>query len=376
MPGEMEILLAPNGEEIKLQWRRGGIAFSKPIKLKASVLRNRSAEVRAALSAMTEYIRRNPKLKEEFDPRWDNYRSVFQRIRNAGKALRAAILRQEQSPNAQALEAALMAMPQGASLRIHCSDEEVTFPFGFVCDDSRPGDDLTMERSVKDFGRFWLSRFKISMVVEGSDYAESALNINPDTLRALYALHKTELEKSAEDLGADLEKLKQLLKVRVGDHYDWDSVTSAWQQIDTPDSIVFVFSHSDGDHLTLDGESKIESLQFRDMLEKRTSSGATLLILNCCLSAAGAEGASLLSAVARPGFCGLVGTEAEILNTTALGCGTRLLWELCAMGVALGDAFDALQQDPRLFPLNLFYTCYADRSFKLSAPMSFEPVAA
>jgi hypothetical protein len=376
MPGEMEIMLAPNGEEIKLTWRHGGIAFSKPIKLKASVLKNRSAEVRAALSDMTEYVRRNPKLREELDPGWKNYRSVLQRIRTKGKALRAAILRQEESPNAEALEAALMAMAQGASLRIHCSDEEVTFPFGFVCEDCPAGEDVTIERTVKDFGCFWLSRFKISMVVAGCDYATSDLNINPDTLRALYALHKTELEKSVEDLGPDLEKLRQLLKVRVGDHYDWDSVTTAWQQIDSPDSIVFVFSHSDGDHLTLDGESGIESLQFRDILKKRPSSGATLLILNCCLSAAGAEGASLLSAVARPGFCGLVGTEAEILNSTALGCGTRLLWELCGEGVALGEAFDALQQDPRLFPLNLFYSCYADRSFKLSAPMTFASVAA
>jgi len=97
-----------------------------------------------------------------------------------------------------------------------------------------------------------------------------------------------------------------------------------------------------------------------------------LLILNCCLSVSGAEGGSLLSAAARKGFCGLVGTEAEILNTYALRCGTRLMWDLCFSGRSLGEALDAMQSAEDLFPLNLFYTCYAQRDFKLQRPV--EPI--
>jgi hypothetical protein len=94
-----------------------------------------------------------------------------------------------------------------------------------------------------------------------------------------------------------------------------------------------------------------------------------LLILNCCLSVSGGEGGSLLSAAARKGFCGLVGTEAEILNTYALRCGTRLMWELCFNGRSLGEALDEMQSAEDLFPLNLLYTCYAQRDFQLLRPV-------
>ena len=107
------------------------------------------------------------------------------------------------------------------------------------------------------------------------------------------------------------------------------------------------------------------------MLHKdRDGNHAVLLILNCCLSAAGGEGGSLLSAAARRGFCGLVGTESEILNSYALRCGTRLMWELCAHGLPLGAALEAMQSAEDLFPLNLLYTCYAQRDFQLQRPIS------
>jgi hypothetical protein len=101
-----------------------------------------------------------------------------------------------------------------------------------------------------------------------------------------------------------------------------------------------------------------------------------LLILNCCLSVTGGDGGSLLSAAARKGFfCGLVGTEAEILNTYALRCGTRLMWELCFKARPLGEALDAMQKAEDLFPLNLLYTCYAQRDFQLLKPIEpIEPI--
>ena len=84
---------------------------------------------------------------------------------------------------------------------------------------------------------------------------------------------------------------------------------------------------------------------------------------------AGPGSTSLLSAAARKGFCGLVGTEAEILNTYALRCGTRLMWELCFAGRPLGEALDEMQSAEDLFPLNLLYTCYAQRDFQLVRPI-------
>jgi hypothetical protein len=252
-------------------------------------------------------------------------------------------------------------------LRVYCSDDEVSLPFGFVFE----GDvaSATGEPSRADFAGFWLNRFKITILVAGSGCEHDSLSVDPESLKALYALHRTEVEHAQQYLGSDFARLRNLTALPVKDHYDWDAAKRACADIRATNSIVFVLAHSDGDWLEL-ADSKIDCKTFGRMLHKdRDEDHLILLVLNYCLSAAGGEGRSLLSAAAQRGFCGLIGTEAEILNTFALRCGTRLMWELCANGLPLGETLDEMQSAQELFPLNLFYTCYAERDFKLQRPL-------
>src|SRR5262249_60253326 len=88
---------------------------------------------------------------------------------------------------------------------------------------------------------------------------------------------------------------------------------TCYANISHAENIVFVFAHSNGDYLRF-SDSSVDCNTFRLHLHKdRDASHPVLLILNCCLSVSGGEGGSLLSAAARKGFCGLVGTEAETL---------------------------------------------------------------
>lgn len=208
------------------------------------------------------------------------------------------------------------------------------------------------------------------MLVEGSGCGHERRRVDPQSLKALYALHRTEVENVLPYLGAaDISKLRQLTLLPVKQYYNWTTATRAYAEIRGADNIIFVFAHSDGDCLELDN-STIDCNTFSVMLHKdRDPDHPVLLILNCCLSVTGGDGGSLLSVAARKGFCGLVGTEAEILNTYALRCGTRLMWELCCNGRPLGEALDEMQRAEDLFPLNLFYTCYAQRDFQLSRPI-------
>jgi len=48
------------------------------------------------------------------------------------------------------------------------------------------------------------------------------------------------------------------------------------------------------------------------------------------------------------------------------------MWELCFNGRPLGEALDEMQSAEDLFPLNLLYTCYAQRDFQLLRPV--EPI--
>jgi hypothetical protein len=369
MGSELELRLDPNDEDVKLRWSKDDEPPSKPLRLKSKQLRIRSGDVREALNALNSYVCTNQKLAEEQDPEWRCYAEILRTLREKGEALRNALLI-EDDPRSQELISAIEELPRGAELRVICSDDEVSLPLGFVFEGEV--DTPVGKPSRADFAGFWLDRFKITMLVEGSGAGPERQSVDPVSLKTLYALHRTEVENAFPYLGSDAAKLKQLTLLPVKDYYDWNAAKRAYADISHAENIVFVFAHSNGDYLRF-SDSSVDSNTFRLHLHKdRDASHPVLLILNCCLSVSGGEGGSLLSAAARKGFCGLVGTEAEILNTYALRCGTRLMWDLCFGGRSLGEALDAMQSAEDLFPLNLFYTCYAQRDFKLLRPV--EPI--
>jgi hypothetical protein len=369
---QLELMLDPNGDQIKLMWCKENGPFSKPLKYSTAALAALSHGVRSALSELNSYVRTNQDLQEEKDPGWKRYAAAMLELRQQGAALYNELFHDDENPHIEALLQALQSLEPGGELRVHCSDEVASLPLGFVFDgDARP---LGGNPSRPDFAGFWLERFRITMLVAGSGATD--IVIKPDTLKAVYALHRAEVENSLPYLGSDGGRLKQLVRIPVNEHFDWDSARHACASVGNADSIIFVLAHSDGDWLELDGNSKIDCRGFAKMLRSgRAADHAVLLVLNCCLSATGGEGRSLLSAVAQPGFCGLIGTEAEILNSSALRCGARLMWGLCFEGLDLGAAFEQMQHAEDLFPLNLFYTCYAERHFRLERPLPMPEAA-
>jgi hypothetical protein len=366
---ELELRLDPNGDHIKLRWSKDGEPPSKPLRLDIDLLRKRSRAVREALSELNSYVCTNQNLEEEKDPGWLCYARVLRTLRQKGQALRSALLKEDE-PRSEELLRAIEDLQPGAELRVYCSDDEASLPLGFIFE-GEIGSPIG-KPSRTDFAGFWLDRFKITVLVEGGGAGPERRNVDPQSLKTLYALHRTEVENALPYLNDDTIKLKQLTLLPVKDYYSWDTAKRAYRDIRDANNIIFVFAHSDGDSLELD-DSTIDCNTFSHTLHKdRDPKFPVLLILNCCLSVTGGDGGSLLSAVARRGFCGLVGTEAEILNTYALRCGTRLMWELCFKARPLGEALDAMQNAEDLFPLNLLYTCYAQRDFQLLRPI--EPI--
>jgi hypothetical protein len=341
---------------------------------KAFVL-DRAQKIRDELNRLNDYVQ-TTQLDESKDPCWARYREILGRLADCGQWLSKAIFN-FRDPRAQELLDALNALPPGTEVKIFCSDDQVTLPLGFAYANDAPVPaiiDLSAadgkRPSRADFSGFLLNRFRITMAIDGGPCG--SLVIDPASFKSLYALHKRELADVAAYLGDDRAHLDLLLSTidfRKG-YYDWPDARRACDQVPGWDGVVFVFAHSNGDTLELDS-TRIDSMQFAEMLHRnRDDAHTALILLNCCLSATGGENCSLLGAVAERGFCGLIGTEAEILNTHAIRCGTRIMWGLCAEGLSLGEAFDHMQNDADLFPLNLFYTCYADRRFRLASPFS------
>lgn len=373
MPSDISLQFAPNGDVIKVS-RVHSNRVSKPfIVVNKGELLRCSAKIRGCLAALNEYIRRNSRLEEARDPGWRDYAQTVRSLQEAGRALRNTLF-DDSSERVRSLLHDILTLAPEAQLILNYSDEQATLPFGFIFEGEPSAPEGRPARA--HFENFWLRRVKItvSLMNDDAEAPEDRL-LDPSSFRALYALNKAELE-NAKELLADAERsqLDQLISLPVKAHYDWSTARNAWCTETNLINVLFVFAHSDGDWLELnDGSQKssLDSQTFCKQFTRKEDGPATILIMNCCKSAIGAEGRSILSAVARPGFAGLIGTEAEILNTYAVRCGTHLMWSLCARDCNLGEAFDNLQssEDLALFPLNLFYTCYADRSFRLRAPV-------
>ncbi|WP_188564889.1 hypothetical protein [Undibacterium terreum] len=372
----MEIFLSPNGAEIKVCWRSSlpGAALTKPYSVNANALRKRCEAVRAELTALNDYVRANPKFDERRDPAWSQYSTIMRRLRNEGGMLRAALIEAGQPEDiAEVFDRRVRALPKDTEVTVHCSDQDVTIPLGFICENT--SFTLKERPSRGDFDGFWINRLKLSIRLSGTDCATSEA-IDRSAFRAIYALNRAEKESVlAELIESDLESERQqfesLTTIDQRDHYDWEDVRSECMKMTNAHAVFFVFAHCDGLSLQLGDSDTVDWARFRNMLRRRADDRSGLVIFNCCTSGIGEQGSSLLSAVTQPGFCGMIGTEAEVHNTGALRCGIRLMWNLCVNGKNLGDAFTDMQNSEDLFPVNLFYTCYAARDFRLNSPITF-----
>lgn len=372
----VEIFLSPNGTEIKVSWRSSHFrsALSKPYSVNADSLQARCQAVRSELTALNNYVRGNPDFDVNRDTKWEKYSDIMWKLRDAGNLLRSALIDAGKPEDvAEAFDMRLRSLEKNTEVTVHCSDQGVTIPAGFICDD--PLFMLAGRPSRKDFDGFWINRLKLSMRLSGTDCATSEA-IDQSAFRAIYALNRNEMEPVLAELMAsnreeELLQFASLTTINQRDHYQWEDVRSECLKITDAHAIFFVFAHCNGLSLQLGDKDTIAWSKFRNMLRKRAINRSGLVIFNCCTSAIGDEGGSLLSTVTQPGFCGMIGTEAEIYNTSALRCGIRLMWNLCYGAQSLGDAFTSMQDSADLFPLNLFYTCYAARDFRLSSPIIF-----
>jgi hypothetical protein len=369
----MEIRIDPNGDTTKIRLKKGGPADSRPVIVGTHLLRDRSKTLREALDNLNDYVRLRGN-KVDFDPGLRRYAQLIMELKEQGSALHTALF-STQNEGARALLNKLSTLKDGDEILVQCSCDEVTLPLGFLY--RFPVEEAPLVYGKQDFDGFWMNRYKITMLIEGSNCDENALAIEPDSFKSIYALHETEVDAAWDylmDDGPKFSKLRELRCLSTQEHGNWNKVRAAFASGKNW-NVVFVLAHSDGDWLKL-ADSSIACQDFADMLQMdHPAGGAELLILNCCNSATGGVQRSLLSSVAADGFCGLIGTEAEVLNSHALRCGTYLMWELCAHGKSLGEAFDLMQLEKSLFPLNLFYTCYADRRFRLCKPFDYLNVA-
>lgn len=270
-----------------------------------------------------------------------------------------------------------------AKLRITVADSALQIPWGFVFLGELPSFKarLTADLSLASLFGLWAASFEITARYSvGSVGRLPAMPRTEPAFCPLFILHEDLFSKAAAHSG-HIEELNWFKTLR--DHgrvvVDWESCEEQWSAIAQNDSLVYIYGHSDGKAIYLqdnpNDQSKyvLRSGAFGSVFERSDKRPVSICILNGCRTLApsdttdvGRFDQSFLLGTHRNGFCGFIGTEAEVANDVAMKYGLSLLRRVCIDGESVGEAFDALQTDQTLFPMNLYYSCYANREFRVA----------
>ena len=112
-------------------------------------------------------------------------------------------------------------------------------------------------------------------------------------------------------------------------------------------------------------KDRINTVRFRSTFQKQSGSRtSTICFVHGCSTARGILDASFLNAASGPGYHGFIGTEAEVSNEFATIYGMEFMTKLCDDGRSVQEAIQELRT--QLFPLSLFYSCFANPDFRIA----------
>jgi hypothetical protein len=267
--------------------------------------------------------------------------------------------------------------------KITLDTDKLFVPWGFVFAGQTDEVPRKPTMSLADMRGFWLSSFNISVTYFGDP---TPLRCERRTSACKFlALHEEMFDGARSSLKEDTEfikRLDQLLATEMPPTTNWTSFWEQWARAGSAkDSVLYFYGHSDGQRIELRekrDERSRDDPAF-DLLaanlkrfRKRPDGSASIFLLNGCQTAAPSGSievpisANFLKETRQAGYFGFIGTEAQVSNVFACRYGTEFLWRLFQQGLSVGEAFDELLQDDKLFPQNLLYSCYADRKFRVT----------
>ena len=321
----------------------------------------KSLSVREALRHLNEFAHAN----HRSDDAWEGheFKSLIYDLQQEGEDLYLALLKSDDGQTGELIKSRLAQVERlELSITVH---KGMALPLGFLFPShcQPPG---VFGRTLDAFRGFWVRDHRITMKANGG----SCRRKKTEDVKVLYALDTDQFLELIESLHLH-DDWDPLLALDVGHAGDWNTTFMKWREITDAhdsDNVFFLFGHNDKSGFHLGRNDRKSREKFIDQFRRRhTDSGSTLLFMNGC-STVGDGDSSFLEVAGRPGFCGAIGTEAEIANDFAITYAGRLLNKLLLSGspTALGDAFHAMMHEADLFPRNLLYTCYAYPDFTVA----------
>ncbi len=230
-------------------------------------------------------------------------------------------------------------------------------PWGLVFDvdpDLLSGDPAAT--GIDLYRNFWCLKYSLSALY----YKIKPRGMQPrraSSFVVLPALNQTTLAAVCAQY-ADEEKahLQRYFPGRWQPVYKKAEVFDAWKAKRNEIDMLYFYCHADGTKLAL-GQDVISIDDFHLRLtrdEATPNNPPCIVFLNGCDTAIGDLHGGFLEATGGPGYCGFIGTEAQIPDYFALKFGLEFFDEFVEKGCSLAEAIDALRE--RHWPMSLIFS--------------------
>jgi hypothetical protein len=355
-----------NGQDLlKINWR-SPVSDDSFYEINANRLTQRSVEVRERLQDLITVAMKNSAARRPL-----SLGREMKALARAGRKLRDAIFFTVAGwPDDEGSKAGeWLASLDDAVLHVTV-DRLIYVPWGLVYD----GDpdclaDDSLDTSIDKFREFWCVKYRVSTLYNrirdrivrnprSTKDAQIVKLINADVWdRALAHVPLPE-----QELVSGIFKAGAISSSRNFENI-WKTQKKCYET-----DLLYFFGHAKGTALALNKDDLLTMDNFPQILRRNPPSEkpACMVFLNGCHTAVGddREG-GFLQETAYGGFCGFVGTEAEVPDVFALRFANAFLSHLLYTGSRVIDVMDTIRRD--YWPLSLAYnlSCHPDFRFSL-----------
>ncbi len=206
------------------------------------------------------------------------------------------------------------------------------------------------------FQDFWSIKYDLSCLFHRI-FPSELRALDPSEYRVLRVLNRTSFLNAQNHL-SDIEKkgFANLFE-KFGDpvHSKKDLLTQ-WEKTKKTLGMLFFYCHADQTRLAL-GQDQLDIDDFRRYLRldgRQLNEPSSFVFLSGCRTAVGDPGGGFLEATGRHGYCGFIGTEAEIPDLFALRFSTAFMYSFYCEGLSILDTMKRLRRQH--WPVSVLYS--------------------
>jgi hypothetical protein len=236
-------------------------------------------------------------------------------------------------------------------------EPRIHIPWGLVYDadpqnlTGKPGD-----TNWELFQDFWNVKYDVSCLYYRIPPSQLR-TVEPTSYRVLPIVNQASFSTALNQL-AETEKkvLTKFFEKCEPPVYSKKELFMRWPATKETVGMLFFFCHADQTRLAL-GQDQLDIDDFKRYLRldsRQLKEPSSFVFLNGCRTAVGDPGGGFIEATGRTGYCGFIGTEAEIPDLFALRFSTAFMYCLYYEGLSILETMKRLRKQH--WPVSILYS--------------------